>query len=201
MSSLFSKLFPLGLVYKSDEDLMKLIQEDEMSAFEILYDRYRTPLYSYLKRQTENNVAEELLQEIFIKVLNGKNSFEFKSSFRTWIWTITRNALTDHYRSARNQQRKREVEFISEDGEETLPSVDESQEELYLKKTHQRQLELCLEELPTHQKEAVLLQTQSELSYDEVAEIMMTTTKAMKSLLFRARAALLECFRRGGHLE
>jgi RNA polymerase sigma factor (sigma-70 family) len=180
---------------------MKLLQEDEMSAFEILYDRYRTPLFSYLKRQAGDAVAEDLLQEIFIKIVNGKNSFAFQSSVRTWIWTITRNALTDYYRSAANQHRKMDEEFLSEEGEEVLPSLEESQEEMILKKTSQRQLELCLEELPANQKEAVLLQTQSELSYEEVGAIMKTTTKAIKSLLSRARAGLLDCFKRGGHLE
>lgn len=201
MPSFLSKLFPLGLVNKSDEELMKLLQEEKMSAFEIIYDRYRTPLFSYLKRQAGDDVAEDLLQEIFIKVLNGKNHFAFKSSARTWIWTITRNALTDHYRSAGNTQRKLEDDFLNEEGEEILPTMDDSQEEMIWKKTTQRQLETCLEELSPHQKEAVLLQTQSELSYDEVATLMKTSSKAIKSLLSRARAALIDCFQRGGHVE
>lgn len=180
---------------------MKLLQEENMSAFEIIYDRYRIPLFSYLKRQAGDAAAEDLLQEIFIKVINGKSNFAFKSSVRTWIWTITRNALTDHYRSAGNNNRKLEDEFLNEEGEETLPTADDSQEEMIWKKTTQKQLELCLEELPKNQKEAVLLQTQSELSYDEVAVLMKTSTKAIKSLLSRARGALIDCFKRGGHVE
>ncbi len=179
---------------------MRKIQQDDMKAFDVLYSRYRTPLFSFLAAQVNASVAEELMQEIFIKFLNGRMGFRQESKVSTWLWTITRNTLIDHWRSSGRKIDQSSTSHIDEDGNELLEADIDEQETLILKKTTQKQLETCLEELPLQQKEAILLHTQSDLSHKEMADILKVSISAIKSLLFRAKEKLINCFKLGGHL-
>jgi RNA polymerase sigma-70 factor (ECF subfamily) len=194
------KLFNSSYVSKSDEELMKQLLTNDILAFEELYNRYKGPLYSYLSYTTKNEKAEDLLQEVFIKVVKNQASFKFESKFKTWIWAITRNTLIDYYRSSENKYESHEATLTNEEGEEVFLAELNSNEERILEKTTKEQLLICIEELGPDQKEAVLLQTQSELSNQEIADLMGIKIGAVKSLLFRAKDKLIECFKRGGHL-
>lgn len=197
------KLLGNSYVYvnKTDEELMKLIQnENDSNAFEEIYRRYKVPIYTYLVYQTEVLVAEDLIQEIFIKVIKYKLSFKYESKFKTWIWTITRNHLTDFYRSNDHKLKNSFNDILTEDGEECFETELPSQEEIILIKTTKEQLKACIEELPPEYKEAVLLNIESELSNDEIAKIMDLSIGAVKSILFRAKEKLTLCFKLGGHL-
>lgn len=197
------KLFGSSSVYinDADEELMKLIQTDNNSdAFEELYRRYKTPIYSYLVYQTDVSIAEDLIQEIFIKVIKFKASFKYESKFKTWIWSITRNHLTDYYRSNDHKLKTSFDDILTEEGEECFETEIPSQEELILEKTTKEQLKICLGALPAEYKEAVLLSVESELSNAEIAKMMGLSVGAVKSILFRAKEKLTRCFKLGGHL-
>jgi RNA polymerase sigma-70 factor (ECF subfamily) len=194
------KLFNPRYVKYSDEDLMKLILDNDISAFEELYSRYKDPIFSYLSLKLDQSKAEDELQEIFIKLIKNKNSFKFESKFKTWIWSIVRNSVIDVYRSAEHKNKNNFDEIIEESGEEFLISPLSSQEELLLEKTTKAQLEICFNELSIDQKEAMILSTQSELSNAEIAKVMNVSVGAVKSMLFRSKEKLIECFKRGGHL-
>jgi RNA polymerase sigma-70 factor (ECF subfamily) len=81
-----------------------------------------------------------------------------------------------------------------------LPSDDLSAEEQLIEKTDLKQIEHCLNELTKEQKEIVLLHTHSELSYKEISAQTQLSIGAVKSVLFRSKVKLAECFKRGGHL-
>ncbi len=195
-----AQLFGRSLVKHSDEELMRMIQDDKMEAFEELYERFRKPLFSYLTQQVKKDQAEEILQDVFIKILENRMSFRFESKVSTWLWTVTRNKVIDHWRSAGHRMDQLAVGVTDDEGHEYLEAELDSHEEMILKKTNRNQLDLCLEELALNQKEALMLQTQSELSMDEIGQMMNTTVSAVKSLLFRAKEKLMDCFKRGGHL-
>ena len=91
-------------------------------------------------------------------------------------------------------------ELNSEEGEENYSHQTETQEELLLKKVTLAQLKICVDELPDQQKEIVFLHIQSELSNQEIADLTSTGVGAVKSILFRSKEKLIECFKRGGHL-
>jgi len=100
MSNQFlSKLFPKSHVNMTDEELMRLIQANNHEAFNELYSRYKVPLYSYFYGLLNKTIAEELLQETFLKIVNKRDSFRFDSKVKTWIWTIAKNTLRDQWRS------------------------------------------------------------------------------------------------------
>ena len=184
----------------SDEELMKAIQISNYSAYTELYNRYKTPLYTYLYRLTPQHIADELLQEIFIKVLQKNDSFRFDCKVKTWIWIIAKNTIRDYWRSLDHKMTHLFDQLIDEDGNEHFASPLSSTEELFLSKVSKTQLETCINELPLDQKEIVLLHTQAELSHQEISDLTHTSIGAIKSVLFRAKDKLTECFKRGGHL-
>lgn len=180
---------------------MKLIQANDNNAFEILYSRYRVPVYSYLSGLVPPVLAEELAQETFIKVINKNSTFKFESKVKTWIWTIAKNTLHDHWRSV-DHRINSSLESLqsSENGEELYEAEMDSQEELLLKKVTLEQLKACINELPEDQREVVFLHIQSELSNQEISELTGASIGAVKSILFRSKEKLIACFKRGGHL-
>ena len=78
---------------------MTLIQTNDSLAFNELYSRYKVGLNSYFSGLLDPTIAEELMQETFIKILNKSHMFRFESKVKTWIWTIAKNTIRDHWRS------------------------------------------------------------------------------------------------------
>ncbi len=198
---IFSKLFSSKYVSTSDEELMTLIQTNDSLAFNELYSRYKVGLNSYFSGLLDPTIAEELMQETFIKILNKSHMFRFESKVKTWIWTIAKNTIRDHWRSV---DHKIINSFDSltdqETGEELFEAPLTSNEELILSKVIKKQLTACIEELSEDQREIVLLHIQSELSHQEISELTQIQIGAIKSHLFRAKDKLINCFKHGGHL-
>ncbi|MBC7715113.1 MAG: sigma-70 family RNA polymerase sigma factor [Rhizobacter sp.] len=200
LTKLSLKLFSSQHVSMSDEDLMRLIQAGNTNAFDELYSRYKSPLYSYLSRLLNSSIAEELLQEIFLKLINRKDSFRFDSSVKTWLWTIARNTLIDHWRGL-DHRMKNSFESLQEiKGEESIESPLDNVETALLKKISREQLIACISELPEAQQEIVLLHIHAELSNQEIADQVKMGLGAVKTVLFRSKEKLIDCFKRGGHL-
>ncbi len=197
--SLFNlmKLFSTSYVYKSDDDLMKQFQAGDTMAFEQLYERYKIPLYSYICSCVNSNVSDELFQEVMIKFLSKKESFRFESSFKTWLWTIAKNTIYDYWRSKDFSHEKLKTALTDEVNFEELPEVQMDSEQLLLNKVTKDQLTKCIEELPSTQREIIFLHTHSELTLQEIAQITNDTVGAIKSVLFRCKDKLIQCFKRG----
>lgn len=179
---------------------MRLIQANNHDAFNELYSRYKVSLYSYFYGLLNKTIAEELLQETFLKIVNKRDSFRFESKVKTWVWTIAKNTLRDQWRSVDHKMRNSFEQLSTEEGEENYPNQSETQEEALLKKVTLAQLKTCVDELPDQQKEIVYLHIQSELSNQEIADLTDIGVAAVKSILFRSKEKLTECFKRGGHL-
>jgi RNA polymerase sigma-70 factor (ECF subfamily) len=184
----------------SDEEIMTLIQANNEQAFNELYSRYKTPLYSYFYGLLNMSLAEELLQDTFLKVVNKRDSFRFESQVKTWIWTIAKNTLRDHWRSVDHKMKNSFEQLHNEEGDEIYSNQADSHDEAFLKKVTLAQLKICINELPDQQKEIIFLNIQSELSNQEIASITNIGVGAIKSILFRSKEKLMECFKRGGHL-
>jgi RNA polymerase sigma-70 factor (ECF subfamily) len=199
------KLFKPNLVTYNDEELMQLlVKKQNHEAFEILYLRYKSPVFNYLCSQISKAQAEDLLQDIFIKFVSKASDYRGEAKVKTWIWTIARNSLIDFFRSSQHkfEMQALAINGITQDDEPIfdLPSDDLSAEEQLIEKTDLKQIEHCLNELTKEQKEIVLLHTHSELSYKEISAQTQLSIGAVKSVLFRSKAKLAECFKRGGHL-
>lgn len=204
-SSNKAKLFSLFSVTSSDEDvrLIKRIQKGDEAAFEEFYLKYRKPLFSYFSGHASSvSLAEELLQETFLKVAQNCAGFAFESKVSTWLWAIARNKMIDHWRSAQHQQDQLSESLTTDEGEEhDLAAEIDSAESSLIQQSQTKAVEKCLDELAPNQKDAVLLRSHSELSYDEIAHTLSLSVSAIKSLLVRAKDKLMNCLKRGGHHE
>jgi RNA polymerase sigma-70 factor, ECF subfamily len=200
-----AKLFLSTLVHPgvdpkaSNEELMAIIQENQdVKAFELLYERYKRAIFNYcfqlLRSEKE---AEEMTQEVFLKLYRFSDSYKNEYSFTTWLWRMARNSCIDQLRkkdplknvniASSHEHELNSIENISDH----TPEIDE----LLFKKAQKNMLQTCMELLPEKQKEAIGLRLYSELGHQEIAETLKTSVSAIKSLLNRAKNNLEKCLR------
>lgn len=179
----------------NDERLMLAYRDGDVRAFEILYGRYRGALYRYLAHQCGNPAfAEELYQDIWIKVVNARASYEPLAKFSTWIFRIAHHRLLDHYRkrapevAARFEMRPADddLEFGDLISQQAAPQ-HETPHALYDQRATAQRIALALAELPAPQREAFLLAEEGGLSLDEIA---ITTASSRETSKSRLRYAL-----------
>jgi RNA polymerase sigma-70 factor, ECF subfamily len=187
----------------ADQRRMLKVAAGDMGAYQELYENFKGPIMSYVSALVRNeSVAEEVTQEVFLRVYRTRETYRAEAKFSTWLWTITRNACLDHLRKKKD--------FLLDDSIGTLADSDESRveqiesplssaEELLIERAQTERIERCLGELTHPQREALSFRTLSDLSYEEISQNMRITLGSVKSLINRARQALLRCLQGGGH--
>jgi len=175
----------------SDETLMLLYREGEAGAFDLLYARHKAPLYRYLVRQLQDSpLAEELFQDIWMRLINARESYEPRASFRTFLYHLAHNRLIDHYR------REGHMLNLDDDCLDGLPAATSCQPEAQV--AGQQAMAVMLEliqVLPEEQREAFLLKEEAGLSLDEIADITNVNRETAKSRLRYAIRRLREGLR------
>lgn len=166
----------------SDERLMLAYRDGDVAAFEALYGRYRTRLYRHLTHQCgDARRAEELYQDIWLKVVNARADYEPLAKFSTWLYRIAHHRLLDHYR-----QRSRHVAelFDASIAPDDLPAADCADPARQFERSNlASRLMLALEDLPAPQREAFLLAEEGGLSLEEIAAATATGRETVKSRL------------------
>lgn len=177
---------------KTDTQLMQAIGNGDRQAFEALVRRYQNPLFSFIRKYMggERQQAEDLTQEVFLRVYRAASRFEVRSdsSVSAWIFTIAYNLSMNEARRCRRQR-----DFTKELCEEHSFSACESatpEETYHLKNT----VFSALEELPEKQRAALLLRVTEGLSYTEISEVLHISVPGVESLIYRARKSLREKF-------
>ena len=152
----------------------------DAAAFEVLYGRHRAGLYRYLLRQTSlASVAEELFQDVWMKLIHARERYEVKASFKTWLYHLARNRLIDYYR---RQGRTFGAEVAN--AEDELPARESSQPERQVQAQQQAdQLLQLVQSLPETQREVFLLREAGGLGMDEIAAVTGVGREAVKSRL------------------
>ena len=179
--------FQFGINYnsKSDEELMVLITKGKEKAFNELYERYSKKLFLffYQKLYQDNNKAQDLLQDLFLKIIENGKSFDYTKKFSSWIYSIAYNMCKNEYRD--NQTEKNKIRHIST---ENIKSnylleniVDDNSANFTLFK---RCLNDELEKLDEKHSLTFTLKHQDNLSIKEISEIMNCSEGTVKSRLF-----------------
>jgi len=175
----------------SDEELMLRYRGGDAGAFDELYGRHKGPVFRYLRRQTGNAaVAEELFQDVWMRIINARMEYEAQARFTTWLYTIAHNRLLDHLRSA-----QRAVLTSFDDALETVaafPAADPPPEQTIERKELAARLLAALAALPPPQREAFLLQQEGGLTVEEIARATGVERETAKSRLRYAVAKLRE---------
>ena len=184
----------------NDERLMLAYRDGDTRAFESLYRRYRGALHRYLTHQCGNPAfAEELYQDIWIKVVNARTAYEPLAKFSTWIFRIAHHRLLDHYRKTAPELATRyETHHVEgEDG----PDIDdfitrqaapahETPHALQDRRETAQRISLALAELPAPQREAFLLAEEGGLTLEEIATTTACSRETSKSRLRYALSKL-----------
>lgn len=179
----------------SDEELLRRFNEGDAEAFESLMRRYERPLYNFILRSVRRrDRADELLQDVFMKVVQRSGDFKGNSKLSTWIYTIARNLCIDHSRKMVFRRHKSlDAPGRTDDAEEgpTLldrtaadsPDVDRAA----IARDLQERIAAAVEELPEEQKEVFLMRQVQGLPFKEIAEVVGVPENTVKS---RMRYAL-----------
>ena len=180
-----------------DVRLMLQVREDDATAFEELMLRYQGRVLSVLRHVVGNqDLAEDLTQDVFLRVFRARKTYTPGSKFSTWLFTIANNVALN---AIRRQKRKPEYQFTTAGtSTSSMPTIDNTvPENSALMPTrqidHQEMREtvrLAIETLSENQRMAILLNKFEGMNYTDIAQVMKLTPQAVKSLLCRARVNL-----------
>ncbi|MGN1386824.1 MAG: RNA polymerase sigma factor SigX [Bacillus sp. (in: firmicutes)] len=167
------------------------------SEFQQLYEKYHQDLFQFLFYMVKNReTAEDLIQEVYIKVFNNYQKFEGKSSEKTWLYSIARNTAIDYFRKQRNWKQRLFSNF--DWGRETIKDETPLPEEIAILHDDVKTLYKCLDCCNIDQKSVLILRYVQSLSIAETAEILNWTDSKVKTTQHRALKVLKEIFESEG---
>ncbi|WP_025562268.1 sigma-70 family RNA polymerase sigma factor [Psychromonas sp. SP041] len=173
-----------------DESLMLQYAQGDIQAFTDLYTRHKDSLYRYFLRQSATpELAEELYQNVWSKLIKARSTYQVSSKFTTWLYRIAHNELIDHYR--RNTTENKVIALNVEDkrteatNEAEVGHLADQQQKTIDEQLHLSQqashLRWCLKQLPRQQKEAFLLKHESGFTLNEIAKLVGESSEGVKS--------------------
>ena len=185
----------------TDEALMTRYQRGDLAAFGTLVDRHKTPIFNFVLRQIKvPPQAEDLVQEVFLRIIESASSFKHEAKFTTWAYTIARNLCIDHMRKAsyrRHASLDQRESGVAGEG----PALGEQVADIHPRASTERtaisseiQLKVvaAVEALPNEQREVFLLRHVSNLPFQEIAQITGTPENTVKSRMRYALERLQE---------
>ncbi len=179
----------------TDADIMLRVKAGDDPAFEYLVQKYRRAMVSFMFRMAHNSaVAEDLAQEVFLRVYRSRQSYEASAKFTTWLYRIATNLAVNHARDTRHE-RPENVVSLDEKDDDTgksidLPDKDLTAEEKIIKRERMSAIRERVHALPERQRIAVLMHKYQQMDYKQIAEVLKLSESATKSLLFRAYETL-----------
>ncbi len=193
---------PLGkesIEAEEDQRLMLCYARGDSRAFESLYQKHKGGLYRYFVRQIGDlQLAEDLYQETWGRVIKAASSYESTAKFTTWLYRIAHNLLIDHVRAVKpvdlfSEKFGNEQDSDAVDSDNFLPSDEFSPDKVMEDSVKANLLKRCIALLPTVQKEALLLNMEAGFTAGAIAEIVGVTLEATKSRIRYANQGLKSC--------
>jgi RNA polymerase sigma-70 factor, ECF subfamily len=181
----------------SDAEVMLRAKAGDQSAFEYLVQKYRRPMVSFMYRMARNAAAaEDLAQEVFLRVYRSRESYEASAKFTTWLYRIATNLAVNHTRDTRHERPEVQVSLDEPDEElgTTLEVPDGAlnAEQAMVRRERMLAIRKKVEALPEQQRLAVIMHKYQQMDYKQIAEVLKKSESATKSLLFRAYETLRE---------
>jgi RNA polymerase sigma-70 factor, ECF subfamily len=181
----------------SDAAVMLRVAEGDEAGFTYLAEKYHRPMIHFLYRMVGNHaVAEELAQEVFLRVYRARSSYRAEARFTTWLYRIATNLAVNHARDTKHERAAQTV-YLDAPDEETgttpdLADDDPSVEERMLRDERMAAIRRHVMALPERQRMAVLMHKYQGMDYRQIGEVLKLSESATKSLLFRAYQTLRE---------
>ena len=181
---------------RTDVQLMLDVKAGDEQSFELLLRKYRIPLVNFLYRMVRDTaVAEDLAQEVFLRVYRARQEYAPSAKFTTWMFRIATNLALNSVRDNRHRQMEVSMDQTVDTGEDEqrpfeVPDRAPTVEQELVALTRSETIMRAVHAHPEKQRAAVLLHKYQEMDYAEIARILECSESALKSLLFRAYETL-----------
>jgi RNA polymerase sigma-70 factor (ECF subfamily) len=181
-----------AMALEQDAELMLRVRDGDSASFGLLLERHRGPVIHFVYRMVLNQaIAEELAQEVFLRVYRSRARYEPTAKFTTWLFRIATHLTLNWIRDGRNE---RSQESLDNDPEEGISHqvVDRHPtiEQTMVGKVRVEEIRKAIEMLPAKQRAAVIMHKYEEMEYSQISNVLNCSESAVKSLLFRAYETL-----------
>ena len=181
----------------SDAEIMLRVREGDDSGFSVLIEKYRKQIVHFMFRMSRNQaVAEELAQEVFLRVYRSRQTYRAEAKFSTWLYRIATNLGVNHARDTKHERTAQNVYLDQPDpATGTPPDVADSTvsvEQKLVREERMNAIRKHVMALPERQRSAVIMHKYQEMDYKEIGDVLKLSESATKSLLFRAYQTLRE---------
>jgi len=189
---------PAGeFAHMDDAAIMLELRAGNMAGFDYLIQKYRKPIVHFMYRMVHNQaVAEELAQEVFLRVYRSRETYRAEARFSTWLYRIATNLGVNHARDTRHERNASTVYLDQVDAETgTTPDVADATPNIEADMLRRERLEAIRQHvltLPERQRMAVLMHKYEGMDYKQIGDVLKLSESATKSLLFRAYQTLRE---------
>jgi len=179
----------------TDADLMLRVRDGDDSAFNYLVEKYRRPMMGFMYRVARNaSVAEELAQEVFLRVYRARQTYNAEAKFSTWLYRIASNLSVNYIRDTKHERPEMSISLDEPDEEMgttlDLPDHRLNVEQDILRRERLQAIREHVQALPERQRLAVIMHKYQGMEYRQIAEVLKISESATKSLLFRAYETL-----------
>jgi len=179
----------------NDAEVMLRVKAGDDSAFGYLVQKYRRPMVSFMYRAARNPAAaEDLAQEVFLRVYRSRANYEPSAKFSTWLYRIATNLAVNYARDTRHERPENLVNIDEQDSETGLsidiPDGSLTAEQAILRRERMAAIRQRVQALPERQRMAVLMHKYQQMDYRQIAQVLKLSESATKSLLFRAYETL-----------
>jgi len=172
----------------TDIELMDQVRDGDIRQLAHLFNRHHLKLFNYYLRMTgDRHLSEDMVQEVFFRMLKYRHTFRGDGEFLTWMYHLARNVHMDHHKKWKNQP------ATGEEPEEQATEEPHAQEQLE-RKQERELLEQALAKLPIEKKELLVLSRYQDLRYDAIAELLGCSVEAVKVRVHRATNELRTIF-------
>jgi RNA polymerase sigma-70 factor (ECF subfamily) len=175
-----------------DAELMLRVRAGDTASFTALLEKHRGPVVHFLYRMVQNQpVAEELAQEVFLRVYRSRESYEPTAKFTTWLFRIATHLALNQIRDRKHERNQEHLDEETSDGmsrqvADRGPNVEQSM----VRDARLNEVRTAISALPDKQRAAVMMHKYEELEYSQIARALACSESAVKSLLFRAYETL-----------
>jgi RNA polymerase sigma-70 factor, ECF subfamily len=182
---------------RTDAEVMLAVATGDEAGYNYLVTKYHRQIIHFLFRMVHNEaIAEELAQEVFLRVYRSRESYRAEAKFSTWLYRIATNLAVNHARDTKHERTAQTLELDAPDAESgTTPEVaddDPNVEQTMLREERMAAIRAQVAALPERQRMAVLMHKYQEMDYRQIGEVLKLSESATKSLLFRAYQTLRE---------
>jgi RNA polymerase sigma-70 factor (ECF subfamily) len=173
---------------KTDHQLMTAVRDGDLDKLGYLFEKYHKQLYNFLLRQhRDSQMCEDIVQEVFLKILKYRHTYRGKGKFTTWMYSIAHNTMVDHFRKARNR-----YEFTDEI--DRVISTQLTPEQLSERSSRHEVLYKALDRLSDEKREVLILSRFQNLKYEEISEVLGCPVGTIKARVFHAMKDLRAFF-------